>query len=117
MNEESEQIQQLLNQAQLYQQQIQNIFAQKEALNVQLIEIGKALEELDKTKEEEVYKIAGPILIKSKKSEAKKDLKEKQDAIRMRLKTMESGEKRIKEKIEDLRNKLSGPKKKQPIAE
>jgi prefoldin beta subunit len=117
MSEESKQVQQLLNQAQLYQQQMQNIFAQKEALNVQLIEIGKALEELEKTKEGEVYKIAGPILIKSKKADAKKDLKEKESAIRMRLKIMEGGEKRIREKIEDLRDKLSGPKKKQPIAE
>ncbi|UCD07017.1 MAG: prefoldin subunit beta [Candidatus Aenigmatarchaeota archaeon] len=117
MAEESKQVQQLLNQAQLYQQQIQNILAQKETLNIQLIEIGKALEELEKTKEGEVYKIAGPILIKSKKADAKKDLKEKEDAIRTRLKTMESGEKRIREKIEDLREKLSGPKKKQAIAE
>jgi prefoldin beta subunit len=107
---ENERIQQLLNQAQLYQQQVQNILAQKETLNIQLIEIGKALEELGKTREADVYKIAGPILIKSKKADVKKDLKEKEDTIRNRLKTLESGEKRIREKIEELRGKISAPK-------
>jgi len=117
MMEDSKQVQQLLNQAQLYQQQIQNVLAQKETLNIQLIEISKALEGLEKTKETEVYKIAGPILVKSKKAEVKKDLKEKEDAIRARLKTLESGEKRIKEKIEELRDKISKPTKKQAMAE
>lgn len=115
---DSKQVQELLNQAQLYQQQMQGIVAQKEAMNVQLIEISKALEELDKVKEsEEVYKIAGPILVKSKKTEVRKDLKEKEDMIRMRLKTMESGEKRIRTKIEELRDKISAPEKKKAVAE
>ena len=117
MAEDSKQSQQLLNQAQLYQQQMQNIMAQKEALNVQLIEIGKALEEIEKTKESEVYKIAGPILIKSRKLEVKKELKDKEETIRNRLKTMENGEKRIRDKIEDIRKKLSGPPRKQAVAE
>lgn len=119
MADDSKQIQQLLNQAQLYQQQMQGIMAQKENMNVQLIEISKALEELEKTKtDEEVYKIAGPILIKSKKAEVKKELKEKEDIIRARLKTMESGEKRIKDKIEDLRDKITAPGgKKKAVAE
>ena len=118
MAEDSKQVQQLLNQAQLYQQQIQNIMAQKETLNIQLIEIGKALEELEKTTEGEVYKIAGPILIKSKRVEVRKELKEREDAIRTRLKTMESGEKRIRERIEALRDKLSAPAtKKKAVAE
>ncbi len=118
MTDDSKQVQQLLNQAQLYQQQIQSILAQKETMNVQLIEISKALEELDKTKnDEDVYMIAGPILIKSKKTEVKKDLKEKEDIIRARLKTMESGEKRIKDKIEELKDKLSAPEKKKAVAE
>lgn len=118
MTKDSEQVQQLLNQAQLYQQQIQNILAQKESLNVQLIEVTKAAEELEKVKAgEEVYKIAGPILIKSKKAEVMKDLKEKEDIIRTRLKTIETGEKRIKGKIEELREKITGQGKKKAVAE
>lgn len=112
MTEDSKDIQQLLNQAQLYQQQMQSIMTQKETLNIQLIEIGKALEELEKTKTEEVYRIAGPILIKSEKTEVKKDLKEKEDTIKMRLKTIETGEKRVRDKIEEIRDRMSGPKKK-----
>lgn len=118
MTKDSEQVQQLLNHAQLYQQQIQSILAQKESLNVQLIEITKATEELEKVKAgEEVYKVAGPILVKSKKAEVMKDLEEKEDAIRTRLKTIEAGEKRIKGKIEELREKITGQGKKKPVAE
>ena len=104
----SKDIQQILNQAQLYQQQMHNMMQQKESLNVQLIEISKALEELEKTTNEEVYKIAGPILVKSKSTEVKKDLREKEEIIKSQLKTIESGEKRIREKLDDLRDRMSG---------
>ncbi len=113
MTSDTKDIQQLISQAQLYQQQMQNIMVQKESLNIQLIEISKALEELEKSHaDNDVYRIAGPILIKSGKTEVKKDLKEKEDVIRMRLKTIETGEKRVKDKIEEIRDKMSDPKKK-----
>ncbi len=102
----SEQTQQLLNQAQIYQQQMQGILVQKETLNLQLIEIKRALEELEKSKESEVYKISGPILIKTGKAGAKEDLKDKQELIDLRVKTLEKGEKRIKERFEEIKNKI-----------
>ena len=103
----SKQSQQLLGQANAYQQQIQSFMVQKESLNMQLMEINKAVEDLEKSKETEVYKISGPVLIKTKKADAKKDLKDKQDLIKMRLESIEKNEKRIKDKIEELRGKLS----------
>jgi prefoldin beta subunit len=106
----SQEAQQLLGQAQVYQQQVQGIMSQKELLNTQLMELEKAIEELDKTKEKEVYKISGPILLKTVKSEVKKDLKEKKEMINTRLKSLETSEKKVKEKIDVLRQKLSkGP--------
>ncbi len=106
-NEISKQKQQLLNQAQIYQQQLQGILAQKESLNLQLMEINKALENLEQTKEKTIYKISGPILIKSDKEEVKKDLNERKEMITLRIKTLEKGEKRLKEKFEELRAKIS----------
>ena len=99
--------QQLLEQAQVYQQQIQGIITQKETMNMQLLEMKNALEELEKSKETEVYKLSGPVLIKAKKTEVEKDLKEKKESIEVRVKTLEKSEARIKDRIEKLRHKLT----------
>ena len=98
--------QQLLQSAAVLQQQLQNIMAQKEAMGIQLLEIKKALDELEKTKEKEVFKIAGPILIKSDRADVLKELKERDDTFDIRLKSIEKEEKRVKLKIEELREKL-----------
>jgi len=103
----SEQAQQLLGQAQIYQQQMQGILTQKEMLSAQLMEIEKALDELGKTKETQVYRISGPILIKSSKNEVKKELEEKKEMMGLRIKSLEKSEKKVKEKIGVLRDKLS----------
>jgi prefoldin beta subunit len=80
------------------QQQVQVLMAQKEALDMQLLELNKALEELEKTKETEVYRLSGPILIKSSKAETKKDLEEKQKAVQDRLEIIDRNAKRILQK-------------------
>ena len=57
--------QQILIEMQASQQQIQAVLMQKESLNLQNVEMDKALEEMKKTKEKEVFKIVGPVLIKA----------------------------------------------------
>ncbi|RLJ10267.1 MAG: prefoldin subunit beta [Candidatus Aenigmatarchaeota archaeon] len=101
-------VQQLIAQAQSYQQQFQSIITQRETLKLQQLEIKKALEELEKTNEDTVYKISGPILIKTSKSDVKKELTEKSELISARLRTLEKSERLVKEKIEELRRKLEG---------
>ncbi len=98
--------QQLLQSAAILQQQLQNIMAQKEAIGIQVLEMKKALEELEKSKEKEVYKIAGPILIKSPKTGVLKELRERDEIFNLRLKSLEKEEKRTKLKIEELRETL-----------
>ncbi len=100
-------VQQLIMQAQSYQQHLQAIAGQKESLNVQLIEGGKALEELAKPGEGDVYKITGPVLVKVSKADAKKDIEEKKEIIMLRLKTLEKSEADLKAKMDELRAKLS----------
>ncbi len=107
----SKQEEQLFNQAQLYQQHIQNILAQKGALNLELREIKKALEDLEKTEDESVYKISGPILIKTKTESVKKELKDKEELINLKMDTIEKQEKKIRSKIEELREKITGSEK------
>ena len=104
--EQPMQAQQLLEQAQMYQQQLQTLVTQKESLNMQQTEIQKALTELSNTKDD-VYKVAGPVLIKSDVETLKKELTEKVDFISIRVKTLEKGEKRLKDQFEEISQKLS----------
>ena len=104
MNKEAEQ---LLGQAQIYQQQIQNIMAQKSAMSMELSDIKKALEEIEKTSEKHVYKLSGPLLIKTDTKDVKKELTEREEIISMRVKTYEKQEEKLKEKIEGLRSKIT----------
>ncbi len=94
-----------MDQAQTLQQQIQNILIQKEGLNLQLLEIKKALEEIEKAGQTEFYKIAGPVLIKTEPEQLKAELREKQNAIQERLDMLARSEARIKSKIEQLGSK------------
>jgi prefoldin beta subunit len=102
-----EQAQQILMQAQAFQQQMQSILSQKETLKMQQMEIKKALEDVEKSTDAHVYKASGPILIKSSKEDVKKELSEKDEFISTRLQTLDRSEKKVKEKIEELREKLS----------
>lgn len=99
--------QQMLQSAAILQQQLQNILTQKEAMGIQVLEIKKALDELAKSGEKEIYKIAGPILIKSQKTDVLKELRERDEMFDLRLKSLEKEEKRIKLKLEELRERLA----------
>ena len=98
--------QQLFMEMQAYQQQMQTVLIQKESLNIQSIDIDKALEELGKVKDEDVFKAVGPILVKSDKETLKKELCEKKETVDLRLKSMGKQETRIKERLEDCQKKL-----------
>src|SRR3989338_10406912 len=101
--------QQLIVQMQAFQQQYQTLNVQREALSMQKIESEKALEELKKTKDkEDVFKIVGPVLVKSTKSELVKELGEKKETGELRLKSLEKQEERIREKLEEIQKKLEG---------
>ncbi len=102
-----QEVQNTLAQAQAYQQQIQSILLQKENITLQLNEIKKALDELSKTAETEIYKMSGPILIKTSKSAVKKELMEKQELLSMKMKTLERGEKKTKGKLDELKQSLT----------
>jgi len=92
----------LLNQFQAYQQQLQAVLIQKENLRLQILEIDKALEELEASKEKDAYKIAGPIMIKRTISQLKKELKERKDSFDLRVKSLEKAEERIVAKLKEI---------------
>ena len=97
----SAEAQQILINLQTFQQQMQTVLIQKETLNMQNMEIDKALEELNKTEHNDVYKAVGPILIKSTKKELTKELNERKETIELRLKSLQKQENRLKEKLKE----------------
>jgi prefoldin beta subunit len=100
---------------------MQTVLIQKESLNMQNMEIEKALEELKKTEHEDVYKAVGPILIKSTKKDLDKELTERKETIDLRLKSLQKQENRLKDKLKESQEKfeeiLRGQEKAKPAAE
>ncbi|NIM47376.1 MAG: prefoldin subunit beta [Candidatus Aenigmarchaeota archaeon] len=109
----SPEAQKILIELQTFQQQMQTVLIQKEGLNMQNMEIDKALEELNKTKHDDVYKAVGPILIKSTKNELSKELSEKKETIELRLKSLQKQENRVKERLKESQEKFEEILKKQ----
>ena len=69
----------------ILQQQLRNVLIQKEAIKLQISEIDTALSELEKTKEEKVYKVVGNVMIKKSKEEVEKELKESKEDLEIRV--------------------------------
>jgi prefoldin beta subunit len=99
--------QQLIIQFQSLQQTLQAVMVQKENSNIEKAEVENALDELSKTKDStEVFKIAGPILIKVSKKDIEKELTEKKETIEVRLKNLENQEAKLTERLRDIQKKL-----------
>jgi prefoldin beta subunit len=96
-----------IQELQILEQNMQGIMMQKQSLQLELTEVENSLEELKKTKDD-VYKIAGQIMIKASKKDLEKELKEKQDLVSMRLKTLDTQEKTLSKSGEELRKKVLG---------
>lgn len=99
--ETAQQIQEL----QLLEQNLQNFLLQKQAFVMEKNETENALEELKKT-DEDVYKIAGQIMLKAKKSSVEKELKHKNEIIDLRIKSIEKQEEIIKEHLTKKRDEV-----------
>ena len=67
----SEELREVMENIQNYNQQLQNVMNQKQTFILQQKEIERALETMKNTKSEDVYRSVGPILIKSNKDEIK----------------------------------------------
>ncbi len=101
-----EETKKMIMEFQISQQQMQSLMMQKESMKVQEIEIDRALEELNGTKEEKAYKIIGGVMISKPVADLKKDLGETKEAVGIRLRSMENTEEKIKNKLNELQEKL-----------
>ncbi len=97
----------------LIEQNLQNFSLQKQAFQVELNETESALEQIGKASGD-IYKIIGQVMIKAGKQEIFKELKEKEEILTLRLKSIEKQEKILIEKREtlkkDVEKKFKGKK-------
>jgi prefoldin beta subunit len=96
----------LVAQFQLMQQQLQQILMQKESLGMAVMEIDRAVEELDKSKDGEAYNITGTIMVRKPVAELKKELAESKEDLQVRIKSMDAAEKRFTDRLVELQGKL-----------
>jgi len=81
---------------------------QKQQLEVESVEIDRALEELKKAgPDDAVYKNAGSVLVKAKKDEVIKELEEKKELSNTRVMVLGKQETRVKENLKEVENKIN----------
>ncbi|MGA2971684.1 MAG: prefoldin subunit beta [Candidatus Bathyarchaeia archaeon] len=118
MGEEAElppQVQEQLVRFQQLQQTLQSVASQKQQLEAELNETGKALAELEKsTDETPVYKSVGSILVKSNRQTLLTELKERKELLTTRVTVLGKQEERTRERLkeaqEKLQERLQGPR-------
>lgn len=100
-----EELENLLGQLQMQNQQLQTLILQKQALMVQEKEIDNALEEIEKSGDD-VYRTVGPILVKTQKNAITKELQETKEEVALKLKAIQTQEKRLKERMKEGQDKF-----------
>lgn len=89
------------------EQNINLLLQQKRTMESDLRETENAIEELTKAPEDAlVYKSVGGIMLKKNRDDVLSDLKEKQETLDIRLKSMEKQETRMKQQLEEASENL-----------
>jgi len=101
-------LQEQLIKLQQSQQNLQSIITQKQHLEMEQIETDKALDELKKiTDDDNVYKQAGSILIKSTKKQLIDELEERKELAKTRSTVLLKQETRMKESLKEQEAKIT----------
>jgi len=90
------------------QDNLQSIMAQKQNLEMERLNVTKAIEELGKAQDDDtVYKQAGSILIRSTKQALTEDLEEKHILAKTRLDVLVKQESKLKEILKEQEAKIN----------
>lgn len=93
-----------INQLQLVQQNLQNLGAQKQQLQSQIVELDSALSELKATAQ--AYKIVGKLMLAASKEELQKELEQKKEVAEVRVKNFSQQEEKLQHSFEDLQKEV-----------
>ena len=89
------------------QQNLQSVLVQKQQVDLESIEIDKALEELNKSADDvKVYKSAGTVMVSSNKADVVKNLTESKDLSNTKITVLNKQEGRLKESLKEVQEKL-----------
>ncbi|MCD6275715.1 MAG: prefoldin subunit beta [Thermoplasmata archaeon] len=102
-------LQEKLQQAQRLQAELESIVAQRYQLEINLKEVEKSLEELEKVDENTpIYKSVGSILVKAKsKEEVKKELEDKKETLEIRIKAIKRQQELLQKKYEEIQREFA----------
>ena len=90
------------------QQNLQAIMMQKQQVELEISETERALEELKKTTADDtVYKLAGPLMVKSNRDNLIKELEEKKELSSTRTVVLGKQESRVKENLKEVESKIN----------
>ena len=107
MGELPPQVQNMIAQLQQVQQQLQMVVTQKAQLENSIKEVEDAIKEVEKAKDDDpIFKAVGTVLVKTKKEEILKELKEKKETFEIRIKTLTRQEEKLKERLQELQKKI-----------
>ena len=100
-------LQEQITKMQQTQQNLQSILAQKQQVDMENIESERALEELQKASDDEqVFKYAGTILIKSEKKTLIDELEEKKELSKTKITVLTKQEERLKTSLQEQEKKI-----------
>ena len=89
------------------QQNLQSVLVQKQQVDLEIIEISKALEELNKSADDvKVYKSAGTVMVSSNKADVVKNLTESKDLSNTKITVLNKQEERLKASLKEVQEKL-----------
>ena len=95
-----------MQEIQILEQNLQNMFMQKQSFDMELQETEAGLTEINSSKNDEVFKIVGQLMIKADKSKMKEELVNKENILKMRLDSIAKQESFMMEKLESFRKEL-----------
>ena len=100
-------LQEQITKMQQSQQNLQSILAQKQQVDMENTESERALEELQKASEnDQVFKYAGSILIKSDKKTLIEELEEKKELSKTQITVLSKQEERLKTSLQEQEKKI-----------
>ncbi len=97
--------QEKIQELQSYEQTLSSLLMQKQAFQMEQNETENALKEIIDSKDD-VFKLVGNIMIKANKTDVEKELRQKQDLLSLRLKSLERQDADIQKKAEELREEV-----------
>lgn len=94
-----------IQELQIIEQNLHSLIMQKQAFQIEISETDNAFNEIYNSKED-IFKIVCNIMIKADKNKTLDELKKKKDLLSLRFKSINSEERNLNNKIEELKKEI-----------